>query len=68
MDTKFFKREETDNVWWVDNKSEGEIEFSFDRKHIYNLFRDYPYKLSKEEKEMFDEENPFWAHFFRGRK
>ncbi|WP_428979555.1 DUF7675 family protein [Fenollaria massiliensis] len=30
----------------------------------YNFFRDYPYKLSKEEKEIFDKENPHWVGFF----
>jgi len=28
------------------------------------LFEDYPKKFTKEEKELFDKENPFWADFF----
>ena len=45
----------------------GEFLFSFDKKTIYNLFRDYPYKLNKEQKEIFDKENPYWADFFSDR-
>lgn len=34
---------------------------------IYNLFKDYPYNLTSEEKEIFDKENPYWADFFKDR-
>ena len=46
----------------------GEILFSFDKKKIYNLWIDYPYNFTKEEKELFDKENPYWADFFKNRK
>lgn len=64
---EFYKEHPTDKVYWVDNKRDlvGIIEFSFDKKKIYNLFSDYPNKLSTEEKEIFDKENPFWADFFK---
>ena len=45
----------------------GEILFSFDKKKIYNLWIDYPHNLTKEEKELFDKENPHWVDFFKGR-
>lgn len=63
------KKKETDLVWWLD-KSEniGEHVFSFDKKTKFNLFKDYPYKLTPEQKEIFDKENPYWANFFRDRK
>ena len=62
MDYDFYKEKETDKVYWVDNfDSVGDFLFSFDKKVIFNLFRDYPYKLSKEQKQIFDKENPFWA-------
>ena len=61
---KFAKRNKADSVWWVVNDSIGVFEFSFDKKRIFNLFRDYPEKLSKEQKEIFDRENPYWADFF----
>ena len=69
LNRKFYKDEPTDKVWWVDNQDEvkGEHLFSFDKKQIFNLFQDYPWKLSKEQKEIFDKENPFWADFFASR-
>lgn len=66
----FYKEKEDNKVWWLDrfDKRLGVHEFSFDKHKIYNLFRDYPYNLTKEEKELFDKENPYWANFFRNRK
>jgi len=34
---------------------------------IFNLFADYPYNLTPEEKEIFDKENPYWKEFFKER-
>lgn len=42
--------------------------FSFDKHTVYNMFQDYPWKLTEEQKEIFDRENPFWAEFFKDRK
>ena len=54
---------------WLDNPEKiGEMNFTFDGKKIFNLFRDYPYKLTQEQKALFDKENPFWADFFKDRK
>lgn len=80
----FYKENKSDKIWWVEHyivldknkelsqenidKTIGEHLFSFDKKKIYNLFADYPYKLTKEEKELFDKENPFWKDFFKNRK
>ena len=44
----------------------GQFLFSFDKKKVYNLFKDYPQKLSKEEKKLFDKENPEWAELLNG--
>lgn len=66
MQYDFYKENDTDRIWWVytvDNI--GLYLFSFDRKKIYNLFSDYPHKLSAEEKRIFDAENPYWKAFFR---
>ena len=59
-----------DVVWWVNAPIErdGEFLFSFDRVTVYNLFADYPYKLTPEQKEIFDRENPYWAQFFSDRQ
>lgn len=65
----FYKKNEGDSIWWVNNRDKkGVQEFSFDKKKVYNLFEDYPYKLSKEEKELFDKENPYWKDFFKDRQ
>lgn len=66
---KFYKNNPTDAIWWVDNSDrDGVHEFSFDKKKVFNMFRDYPYKLTTEQKAIFDKENPFWAEFFEDRK
>lgn len=68
MLSDFYKNNANDQIWWVDNlDTVGEFLFSFDKKHVYNLFRDYPQALSPEEKEIFDQENPYWKEFFKGR-
>lgn len=67
---KFYKNNENDTIWWVDNSDTqvGVWLFSFDKKKIYNMFSDYPWKLTKEEREIFDKENPYWEDFFEDRK
>ena len=51
MKYDFYKENKSDKVWWVDTVDKiGEYLFSFDRKKIYNLFSDYPQKLSPEER------------------
>ena len=66
---KFYKNNPSDVIWWVDNpETVGEWLFSFDRKTIFNMFADYPYKLTPEQKAIFDKENPNWADFFSDRK
>ena len=65
----FYKKKETDKVYWVNNIKEiGSFLFSFDKKKIYNLFADYPHNMKEEEVEIFDKDNPEWANFFRSRK
>jgi hypothetical protein len=67
--SKFYKENPNDSVWWVDTSDrEGEFLFSFDGKTIFNLFRDYPHKLTPEQKKVFDKENPFWKDFFSDRR
>ena len=64
---EFYKNNPTDKVYQVQNDSLGVYEFSFDKKQIFNLFEDYPHKLTQEQKEVFDKENPYWADFFKVR-
>lgn len=66
MANRFKKNNPTDVIWWLDNREEriGEFVFSFDKQTTFNLFRDYPDKLSKRQKEIFDRENPDLAALF----
>jgi hypothetical protein len=65
----FYKINKDDQIWWVnDRNSAGSLLFSFDRKRIFSLFRDYPCKLTEQEKELFDRENPYWKEFFKNRE
>lgn len=62
---EFYKENPNDAIFWVDNVDcVGEYLFSFDKKKVYNLFADYPHKLTAREKEIFDKENPYWKNFF----
>ena len=61
----FVKNNPDNMIWWVDNPDvKGQMLFSFDKKNVFNIFADYPHKLSKRQKEQFDKENPFWRDFF----
>ena len=55
----FYKQNAGDKIWWTANynNDDDELFFSFDRKTLYNLFSDYPHKLTKEQKAIFDKEN-----------
>lgn len=61
----FYKDSEESKVWWIYRIGViGEFLFSFDKKKIYNLFRDYPHNMTEEEVRIFDRENPYWRDFF----
>ncbi len=65
---EFYKKNETDKIYWLTkDETTGEHLFTFDQKKIYNLFKDYPHELTKEEKEIFDKENPYWKEYFKDR-
>lgn len=69
MLSDFYKNNEKDTIWWVDDTDlVGAWLFSFDKVKVFNMFEDYPWKLTKEQKEIFDNENPDWADFFKDRK
>ena len=64
----FYKNNPDDKIWWLEDPDQiGVWLFSFDRKKIFNMFEDYPQKLTAEEKRIFDTENPYWADFFKDR-
>ena len=63
------KNNPDDVIWWVKTTDTiGEWLFTFDKTTVFNMFRDYPDKLTKKQKEIFDKENPEWAEFFKDRK
>lgn len=73
---EFYKNNTNDIIWWVEEgeeingefyPSDGNFLFSFDKRKIFNLFRDYPQELTPEQKAIFDKENPYWANFFADR-
>lgn len=62
------KKKDSDQIWWLEGTGRiGEWIFSFDKVHKFNMFRDYPYKLTEEQKAIFDKENPYWVDFFKDR-
>lgn len=67
--TYWEKLNPSDHVWWKNVPGDsGTMVFSFDREHEFNLFKDYPYKLTKRQRDLFDKENPRWADFFSDRR
>lgn len=65
----FHKSSKESKIWWTNKiDSVGELNISFDRKKIYNLFKDYPYNMSQEEIKIFEKEELYWARFFAWRK
>ena len=65
----YYKNNPDDVIWWKETPyTKGEIIFSFDRKTDFNLFADYPERLTDEQKAIFDAENPEWRDFFKGRQ
>lgn len=69
MSDKWYKNKKTDVIWWKDTPEDrGLWIFSFDRKKEFNMFEDYPFKLSEDQIRVFDSENPEWAQFFSDRK
>ena len=68
MLSDFYKNNPTDKIWWIDDMDKkGRFLFSFDKMTVFNLFHDYPHNLTKEQKTIFDKENPYWADFFKDR-
>ena len=67
---RFYKKREESKIFQVERVDEfcyGKYLFSVDKKTIYNLFADYPHNFTREAKEIFDKEYPFWKNFFSAR-
>ncbi|MCR5720143.1 MAG: hypothetical protein K6F84_06210 [Lachnospiraceae bacterium] len=64
-----YKERKSDKIWWLDDLSRrGPIFFSFDLFMVYNIWSDYPWSLTPEQKAIFDKENPFWVDYFKERQ
>ena len=64
---RWYKNKRTDKIWWLDMQDIiGERIFSFDKKTKFSLFPDYPDKLTPEQKEIFDRENPEFKELLGG--
>ena len=58
---EFYKKHAGDKIWWVEYIGQLGMEaVSFDKKKILFIFGDYPKNFTKEEKDLFDKENPYW--------
>ena len=69
MLSNWYKNDKKDTIWWKETPEVvGEWIFSFDKKQEFNMFADYPHKLTAEQKAVFDKENPHWADFFSDRQ
>ena len=68
MPNKWYKNKPDDVIWWKETDTKGEFIFSFDRKTEFNLFRDYPHRMTEKQIKLFDREYPFWASFFEDRR
>jgi len=54
-----YKFDDNCKIWWIaDLNRRGLHFFTFDLEHIFEFFHDYPDKLTPEQKEIFDKENP----------
>lgn len=59
----FYKKKETDKIWWVDFPDMDSLLFLSIKKRFYSFFGDCPKNFSPEELEIFKKEQPFWAKF-----
>lgn len=59
-DPIYYKKKRSDTIWWL-KKTLNEYKFTFDKEKVFNMMTDYPDKLTPEQKEIFDRENPYWA-------
>ncbi len=68
LSSDWYKKNEIDTIWWLWRDEFSAPSFSFDKKTIFNVYKDYPHNLTKEQKAIFDRENPYWKDFFKDRQ
>jgi len=69
IDENGFHKRDGKRIWSYSDPVQtfGSMCFSFDKKHLYNYYPDYPKHLSRKQRELFDEDNEFWKKHGRGR-
>ena len=61
---EYYKKNETDTIWWIQDEDLLDACFiSFDKKTNYNIL-EYPECLTKEQKAIFDKENPDYVRYY----
>lgn len=65
-DRYYYRKKRDDSIRWLKEKG-GEHKFSFDKETVFDLMTDYPDKLTPEQKEIFDKENPYWVKYFQNK-
>ena len=63
-DREFYKKKKSDIIWW-EKEDSGQHKFTFDKETVFDLMTDYPHKLTPQQKEIFDQENPYWKTYFQ---
>lgn len=64
-ETKLYKIFPDNKIYWVNTETKGDLIFTFDKKEFFNFYKDYPHKLTPEQKELFDKEEPLLAKLKR---
>ena len=64
---EFYKKHAGDKIWIVRYVGmHGPVAVSFDKKKLLFVFGDYPKNFTKEEKSLFDKENPYFKKLLGG--
>lgn len=63
-----YRKNPDDKTLWLDNSGTiGEFVFTFDKVIFFNLFQDFPDRLSPKEYVTFCMENLYWKNYFLDR-
>lgn len=73
VEYRFWKRSPGNKIWGVSemidsDRMPGRMLISFDKKKFYNIYGDYPNKMTEEERKIFEEEYPDWVDWLNGKK
>lgn len=67
----WYKHDFGDRIYWRNTEfgdlSNASFDFTFDKKKVFNLYIDYPEKLTPEQRKIFKKENRYLAEQFGGK-